>query len=502
MTASRAALVVLAAIAVMLAIAHLAISSGGGTGAHAPFADLVATPPTELVWHGEGPPIMIQHGEMVLPSKGPVDPAAIDDVVAALRGARWQRQAATAPAGARFKLDVGGETLTIGPDVPGVGGWITRRHRAYLVDAWVIRALDRDALSLRVRPPFAGALAGLHHVELRGDDVDLVLDGTPLAVATPAGPVRLGADAARAVADDLAGVRIESLVGVNAATPPARQHVTVIGAARADLDILGPCPDQPDQVQVAGTTAGSACVGVQAMIGLTFAAKQIAADPIGVADPHLVVAAPKSIKLLSGATLAWRGATVEVDGAATDDDAVARVVTAITGPTTPVALPTPRPAPAGAFELDHVTFDLVGPDLVVERGAGYAHRVPGDVVAALRLTADELRDHVVVRTEPSLLTALAITERGATRQVAPNDAYAEQIAQAAQVLRVDRFGGPGAGATPRRTIVLTYAPPPTAGAQAEIHTIVLGTGCNAAIDEAAVALPHDLCTLLGKPLPP
>lgn len=517
MIASRLGVIILAALAVALAIVHLAIGSGAAVENHAPFADLVAAPPTALAWDRTGAPAiaLARNGDawtMTAPSPGPIDPAAIDDVLSALRGAREQRTADHAPGPASLTLRVGTDVLAIGPDVPDVGGWITRRGRAYLVDSWVVHALDRDALSLRVRAPFAAALDGLARIEVRGDKVDTVLIGRFLALSTPAGPIRLRADVATAVVDHLAAVHVERLPTAPLAQT-ASVRISLRGNADADLDVRGPCPDDPDLVAIAGAASGNACVAAEPLIALDAAVQAIAAQPIANADPHLITSVPHAMKLLSGVELRWRGASASIDGGAgADDDAVERIVAAVSAETTPVALPSSPPKVTGTFEIDSSPYDLLGADLVVERGAGYAHRVGPDVIAALRLPDGELRDRLVWLTEPASLTALEVIDHGKDRAIATDDPWAKTLAEAVRELRVVRFASPPSPAV-RRTIKLSYARP-QANAEPEVHTIELGPrtkdGCFARIpstdvhslDRPDVVLAPDLCTLLEKPLPP
>src|SRR5688572_5579361 len=102
MTASRIGLAVLTAIAVVLGVVHLVVGTRAAATSRAIFAERVATATTALTWQRAGVPTttLARTGDawtMTAPSPGPVDPAAVADVLGALRGARWQRDVATAP---------------------------------------------------------------------------------------------------------------------------------------------------------------------------------------------------------------------------------------------------------------------------------------------------------------------------------------------------------------------------------------------------------------------
>jgi len=148
------------------------------------------------------------------------------------------------------------------------------------------------------------------------------------------------------------------------------------------------------------------------------------------------------------------GGGLEVDGAAADDDVVARVVAAVTTETTPVRDPEPAArGDRGTIEIDHHPLELLGPDGPRRARRRYAHRVAPDVIAAFRLTARRAprSRHHPDRAIPR--HRIALTERGATARSRTPTRGHYWLAEALRAVRVDRFGGPGAGATPRRTIV-------------------------------------------------
>jgi hypothetical protein len=510
MTAHRIGLAILAAIAVALGVVHAVAGGRAGPRSRAIFHERVSGA-TALRWDSpEGGSLAIEkRGDawhMIAPSAGPVDPAAVADVLGALRGARWQRVADAAPGPARRTLAVGADTLELGPDVPGVGGWVRGGRRWYLVEPWVIAALDRDALSLRPRLPFATAVAGLQRMIVKGDRVDVELVGAPLGVETPDGRARLAPDVATTVVGHVAAIHVEELVHGDPQPRPVLLTIGVDGArGPVAVEVRGPCPGDPALVWIGGASTGEVCVAQAPVLAFEAAVRAIAAAPLTYVDPRVAPGPYETITLLSGATLAWQGAVVTVDGRPADDEAIARVVAALEAPATPTLAPAPRPATRGAITVDGRRLELVAGDVLVPTDTRYGHHLEPEVLAVLRLGVDDLRDRVVLRTEPSLLTGLAIAEGGATREVPADAAWAKEVAEAVREIRVDGFLA-GAPPAPRRTIELTYAPPPTAGAQPEQHRILLGanqrSGCAATVDGEGVLLPRALCVLLGKPAPP
>jgi hypothetical protein len=486
----------------------LAVGRGGAIESRAPFA-AIAPQPRTLRWDRPGQPAIVVEPitdgwRMTAPAEGPVDPSAITDVLAAVRGARWQRTGPASPGPARFTLTIDDRALAIGEDVPGVGTWISERGSAFLVEPWVITAIDRDPLSLRVRSPFGAELARLTALRVVAPDLDLRLAGAPLAVVDGGARWPLVPDVAAAVLDHLALIRVEALVPTGAPIPAAPPlSIEVTGKATVAVTIRGPCPGDPERTWVGGA-AGEVCVETAPVTKLELAARMIQAAPLAVVDPRPVPAAITDVTLASGARLHWRGAMVEVTDAGrvwpADADGVARVVAALTGPATPVLVATPRPAATGSITVDGEVLDQLARDTLARPGQPLGYRLAPDAIAALRLDATALRDRELWRTEPSLLTAVAVTGGGKVRTVAGDDAWARELAEALAEPRAVRLlatAGPI-----RRTIELTYAPPPAAGAEPEVHRLDVGPstadGCSVVADGQPAVLERELCRLLMK----
>lgn len=109
---------------------------------------------------GDGPWVL------TAPSRRAAAPRAVETVLSTLRGARWHRRAPRSRAGAIrttltvHTMDQESRTLGLG-DPLGQGAdqaWVAMDDWAYLVDGWVVRALDVELLALCNREPL-GELA-------------------------------------------------------------------------------------------------------------------------------------------------------------------------------------------------------------------------------------------------------------------------------------------------------------------------------------------------------
>src|SRR5262245_59816012 len=192
---------------------------------------------------------------MTAPVAGPVDAAVVDDVIGTLRAARWQRRDAAArvlpPGSERATLIIDGkQSLRIGPDVAG-GAWIAVADRAYLMESWVIAAIDRSAVDLRIVAPLASAAAGATGVEIHAYGYDLVASGRPLAATMTIGELRLDPKVAAELLTALAEIRIVSLAPVPDQRP--QETIRVIGPVTAELELHGWCSTRDAATASTGT---------------------------------------------------------------------------------------------------------------------------------------------------------------------------------------------------------------------------------------------------------
>lgn len=216
---------------------------------------------------------------------GPADAAAVADVLGAIELAaagRWVDRAAAQRAGAgldapRVIATAGDARIAIGADAATGQVWaeVPGQGRAALVEAWVARALDRDAAALRRRAVVTTARPT--GVEVHAGGVDVLLSGAPLRVHLAGGVARVAPAAAAAVTDALASLRLETFPAAPAPEPVGTVRV-LGGAAPDELDDLGPCPGDPTRRWLGGS-AGAGCVDGAAWAAALAAAAAIAGAP-------------------------------------------------------------------------------------------------------------------------------------------------------------------------------------------------------------------------------
>ena len=179
MIATRRGLELLAALAVILGVLLVLDLRRETTATDRSLArGLDVDAVTALGWVRKGAPEvqLVREGERwmwVAPSEAIADRAAVANVLATLRAARWHRREPASAAGQTHAVltistatpTTGGRkpeyadhprrTLSIGEPLAGTEqAWIVDGDHALLVDAWVARALDPDPVTLMIRTPF------------------------------------------------------------------------------------------------------------------------------------------------------------------------------------------------------------------------------------------------------------------------------------------------------------------------------------------------------------
>ena len=519
-------LVVACAIAALLVA--LAIAAGGGAAAPADRALVTgfrAEAVTALAWTRDGaPPIRIARdpasptGWSWAEPRGAADAGAVEAVLAALRGGRWHRRGPAAAAGRpSVTLAVtsaagspGAELPAIGVGEPLPGGdqrWLMIGDRAYLVDAWLARALAPDALALRVRRPLA-AITGAAQLQLSPDGAlgRVTLAGAPRQITAPF-PLLLDPVVAAAIERPLAELEVIELP--RAAIAPRGEGIV---ADRTTVLDAGPCPGSPGRWAIDGT-AGPGCIGEGAWENARRAIWTLTQPAAQLVERRPAPLEPAKLVLADGAVLDLTGHPRIGDRDA-DPTAVLELIAALGAPAEPIAAP--AGTPLGALVATErggrsITLDLYAPDVVVRRGEPVGLRVGEGAFRRLARPSAELRDPTPWREEPTTVTALALDGTTYTRgavigewtRAGPGRDDPAAVSRLVDALAAPRLRPhPHAGAL-RHTVTLHVRPP---GGAPVVHALRVGEpeagGCNAAIeaapgaDAARVTAPPEVCTLV------
>lgn len=505
MIATTRGLAVLAAVAVVLVLALVLVGPRGASR-----VDRTLVPGFEpdqvselvLLRPGEAPLKLEEMGSTWQWSddRATAEPATIEALFAALRGATWHRRAARSAAG-----ELRGELRTSGGPRGtvriGIGGelagsdqtWLAIDDHAFLVDGWVARALLPEPLALRLRQPLAGALSSR-----------IVVTG-PLRIeryrlVQPAPPAPLWLDPARvdALLAALAALEIVAMPP----TPPSPPQLTIFydGPPKGEVAHVGSCGDRV----LVRTHAGTGCVEPGAWHSVVDARRALLAAPADIVDRRPLPFVPTELDV-SGTpvTLGPQPRVGDSDG---DPERIAELLAALSSPADVVPRPAGKPTSritardaAGA----HVTLDLVGQTLVRD-SEPLALRPSADAWKLITRPTSALRDPIRWREDASTLSALAVDGVTYTRgsvlgewtrtPEAPFDpALVDALASALAVVRAPSTTEP-TGRLPRR-ITVTFTPP---AGRPSTHDLAIGAptpdGCPARVDGTPVRLPLPLCT--------
>jgi hypothetical protein len=324
------------------------------------------------------------------------DDAAVDALLAALRGAKWHRRVGARVAVAvKGWLQIGELRIGIGPALPGTDqSWIVLRDQALLVDGWVARALWPDPLALRIRRPLADVQGR------RIEHVDVRLEGR-----WQTAPVQrwISETAYAALSRVLADLEYVALDGSPGADGPT---ITVDGEGVTEV---GGC--------AGGRVLLSAAVGDGCVERAAWQAALAAFEPFRLAGSESIVdtrPAPfalTAVRFASGETLSVAGKPVVDTGGVVDFDRVKELVGALATQATIV----PRPVAASStttLELRGahgatVTLELYGSS-VARKGESFALQPPADAMAMIRRPVAALRENVLWREDPITVTAVEL----------------------------------------------------------------------------------------------
>ena|GEM_PF-1728724 len=448
------------------------------------------------------------------------DPQAIEDVMAALRGAQWHRRAERAAAGAvtgTLAIQVG-EARTVIELAQPLGEeqrWLVIGEHALLVDSWVARAIAPDPVAFRIHP-FAkvGQAAQL-------EVGSFTLSGSPRRLTKLAGlPIEV-------LVNPVAVEQLEAALGELAivALPNGKVPVdTNYRGTRIALDgkvvavEAGMCP-APDRAHHAifGPSIGPSCVSEAAWQRMLAAAAvfDIPRDPAGLAsliDRRLVPIDPIGVTLADGTALELaRKPRVKVPSQPArdaDPERVTELLAVLAMPGEPVALPTTQPVARVVVTGDRnssVELSVFAGGVVVRTSEPLALRVGEGSAAILARAGTAYVDRTLWSEEPTTVRSIQLGgvtyTRGAvlgewTRAPA-GSVDATAIDQLVRLLAVPRSSADAAVPTDPISVILSIAPP--SGAPSE-RTLLLGTTprCAATVTAGTVALDPQVCALATK----
>ena len=432
---------------------------------------------------------------------GAADAAAVSDVLAALRGARWHRRESAQAAGVvTATLVVAGRTIGIGQPLAGADqAWLVLDGAALLVDGWVARALAPAPLALRVRHPLDGAAASGKLVLGRDQ-----LTGHPRRMISPSA---LAVDPAliKAIEQALADLEVVGLPEPGMAQSERIQGLSIeldhasLVAPRLGLSCA------PGQVPF-GSPAGDGCVDRARWQAIIDLAIKLDGSPDGIVDRRPVPFQPVTLALPAGKLdLAKRP---QLDGHDADPDRVAELVGALAAPADVV--PVPGDLPLGTIvavdrdgnELALDVFDHV----LVRRDEPVGLRPSAAAWATLMRPAGVYRDPTRWIEEPTTVASIAIDaasyKRGATIGAWPGAKDPKLVeALVAAVATVRAPDGPAPSPIVHR-VTFTTAPP--VGSPAT-HRLQIGAltaaGCRGIADDQPVAVPLAVCTAIQAAAP-
>ncbi|TMQ23173.1 MAG: hypothetical protein E6J91_00375 [Deltaproteobacteria bacterium] len=434
---------------------------------------------TELIWERGGRPAIhaVRSGdrwELRDPGAVPADGGAIGDVLAALRGARWHRRGDAPPARATLVVVAGSErhVLSFGDAIAGTEqSWLVVDGRGVVVDTWIVRALDRDALSLRIRRPLAevaGArtirITGRMQGSLRGTapartgapvpgvtppggfgpapsgasgpapsgassahvgaatgtgdgdlQVDLEIAGAPRRLVRPSA-ILLAPEAAAAVEHALREVTIVRLPdGPVAAGGLAIETAGASSSTGVRAELGGSCPGAPELVALSGT-AGDGCVERAAVAAIERAVAWLQQPAEAIVERRPIPFEPQHLVLADAAALDT--SPPRIGDAAADPARVAELLLALEAPAGVARLPAGPPT-GHIVATDRsgtaITLDLFPDHVLARHGEPVALAPAPGAWRLLVRPSRELRDRTLWLEEPATIAALDLDGVGYRR---------------------------------------------------------------------------------------
>ncbi len=411
---------------------------------------------------------------------GLADPDAIDRLITALRGGRWQRRAGVAAAGAlRGELALSGAT-TIGIGQPLAGteqAWLVVNGEALLVDGWIANALAPDPLALRVRHPLDGALD--KPLKLG----DMTLAGTTLAFADHT--VRITPALRAQLAAALEGIEIVALPPVP--PPPLPSAPLELATPTVTVREAGACGAA--RILLA-TTAGAGCVAAERWSEVVAAVAALRAPAEAIVDRRPAAGA-KRVVLVDGTPIDL----VKI-GASFDAGAVGELAAALA---TPAEIATTPAKPTGKLEVDGAALTLYD-DGSVARATEPLRLLPDPAARAiLRRTGEAFRDPRLWAEEPTTIAAIEIDGKTFARGASLGE-WRSGDAKTLDALALALASPTSLGTAPpfaeRAHVVALQIRRPDGGETR--HELALARDCRGSADGRTVKLPAALCALVDR----
>jgi len=431
--------------------------------------------------------------------KGPfADAAAVDEVIAALRGGVWQRREPAARAGTLHEriTAIGATTATFAiGDSLAEQVWIVAGDDALLVDGWIAHALERATqppLGLRIREPLAGA-AEAERIDITRDDISLALVGHPRQLHG----VLVDAERVRAVETPLAKLTL-----VSAFRDPVPNTLS-------DHVVISIGPPVALEIAAAGrhrcgewVTGIDGCVGEPAWAALRTAITELARPIAEIAERRPAPIEPVSIRLPDGTLDLDKRPTI--DGHDADSARIAELVAALAAPATVVAKPTDKATQTVEVRgKANVTIVLeLHAGIVVRRDEPLGLRLEPAAWAALTRPASSYRDTALWLEEPTAIIAITVDNFayksgnivGTWTREPPGPVDPHALDAATRILAAPRAPPatlPTGFALKHRIAIMVAAP----SGPAITHVLEIGAACVAKADGTVVTLPAPLCML-------
>ncbi|MEO8705827.1 MAG: hypothetical protein ABI867_37700 [Kofleriaceae bacterium] len=470
-----------------------ALVSGLAWPARAPISDvtIAGVPRVELrrdaaIWRWTDP-------------AGEAEPRAVDDVLAALRGARWHRRGNGEARGPQLVVTtaIGATTIIAGDSLGADQQWLAIGDRTVLVDAWVVRALFPEPLALRVRAPLAAA----GQAQSISISPELRLTGSPRR--------RLERDHDLVLAPDVVGELERALVNLVVVelprTPLPLAAMTISLDDALAVSDAGPCPGNSARHAIVGVRTGPGCVEEPAWQAMLAATERLRGPPESIVERRLVSAPLDVVRvtLADGSVLALDKRPRIADSDA-DPARVVELLTVLATPATTLEVPrvaTPTASLTIATRSATVKIALYGGRLAGRYSEPLAARFDAAAYAILVRGARAYRDPTLWTEEPTTIHTLAIGGTTFTRGAVIGEwaggdaAMLDRLATLLASLR-GRGETPPAGAP----IAIELAIVPPVG-PATTHRLAVGTttaGCAATVAGTTVLVDPEICTLLRR----